>query len=164
MQPIASLAKKAVNVAVSPPFPLPAYRFVVFITAGAMPFLTDVRFQSVSGLAVSRTLDWEKNYPSIKTEEAKSLTLSRGLTSIADGAVSALALANLNQLQLWDQRLLAFDILVASIDMKGVPKAAWKFERAILTDLDWGDLNAENGQLIIEKMTFSCKNMRPFTL
>ncbi|MDE1715284.1 hypothetical protein PWG14_22750 (plasmid) [Chromobacterium amazonense] len=164
MQPIASLAKKAASAVASPPLPLQAYRFAVFISAGILPFLTDVRFQSVGGLSLSRTLNWEKNYPAIKEGEPKTLTLQRGLTSIADGAVSMLSATNLAQFRLWERRLLALDVLVASIDMKGVPKAAWKFDRAILTNVAWGDLNAETGKLIIETMTFSCKKVRPFTL
>lgn len=160
MNPLAT-AKK---LATAQPLPLPDYRFVVFLSVGIVPLLTDVRFQSAGPLEVSRTLKWDNQGPTIEASGGKTLTLKRGLTSALDGKPSALAALNLLQMPFWETRKLAFDVLIAAIDHKGLPKAAWKVSQAILTSLKWGELNADSGKFLVEEMTFDYKQMLPFTL
>ena len=147
------------------PLPLPDYRFAVFISVFHMiPLVTDFRFQSVGPLSVSRSVSWADGQPKVSAESGKTITLKRGLTSVLDGKRSALSALNLLQLAFWKTRKLRFDMLVMSIDQKDIPKAAWKVNNAILSEIKWGELSADGGKYLIEEMTFSYDDMVPFVL
>ncbi|MDK2125462.1 phage tail protein [Parachitinimonas caeni] len=141
------------------------FRFAVFITVGGVPMLTDLRFQSVDGLDLSRGISWQNSQPFLlKDTQVKTLSLKRGVTSILNGDLSALNVANAGQVALWQDRLVACDLLVVNLNRINVPQAAWLISNAVLKHLSWGSMEGDANEVLIEKMSFDYTQIRPFVL
>jgi phage tail-like protein len=145
--------------------PLTAYRFSVLIAVDDIPMLTDLRFQSAGPLKLKRKVEWDHNTPALVNDDpSETITLTRGAVSALSGNLSMLNLANFKQVNKWDDRMSRCTLLVAALNSRGLPTTAWKVENAVLTELAWGDMDAEKNAVLIESMTFAYSHMRPFVL
>ena len=132
------------------------YRFAVVIfhklvSPVPVPYLSDFRFQSVSGLEVSRTLEGKYDYELLSpADKYRELTLSRGIST----TISPLTLVQLGELALWKRKLLETEILIASVDENWTPFYAWWLRRAFLQGWSWSELSGKNNGIQIESMVY----------
>ncbi|NOU50545.1 hypothetical protein HG263_08320 [Pseudoalteromonas sp. JBTF-M23] len=142
--------------------PLVNYRFAAVIFAGNVPLLSDIRFQQVSGLQMSRNISEKNAKPVITDSEAlHPLTLKRGVMNVTkDGAVlpgiSGSPLTNLQHLeaQFWKTKALRCRILLTLMAPEGHPVRAWLIKKAYFESLQWDPLSADESKVFVESMTY----------
>lgn len=132
------------------------YRFAVvlfhkLISPVPVPYLSDFRFKSISGLEISRTLEGKQDYELLSSSENyRDLTLTRGIAT----DLSPLTLVQLAESALWKRKLLETEILIASVDENWTPLYAWWIRRAFLQSWSWNDLDASSNDVLVESMVY----------
>lgn len=132
------------------------YRFAVvlfhkLVSPVPVPYLSDFRFQSISGLDVSRTLEGKYDYELLSSaNKYRELTLSRGIST----TISPLTIVQLSELALWKRKLLETEILIAAVDDSWTPLYAWWVRRAFLQGWSWSELNGTQNGILIESMVY----------
>jgi phage tail-like protein len=132
------------------------YRFeVVFQMGGTKPHNFEMVFQKVSGIAVSRKVDFSKG-ETITTEQAtyEKLTLTKGLS--------------LKRYTQWDKYIwsmqeqavrIAAALLVSVLDEDGEPVRTWKFFDVLPTRWSLSELDAGNTAILIETLEVQFRRM-----
>ena len=142
--------------------PLPGYRFAAVLMTGLVPQIMplDMRFQSISGLKLTRELREDRDDFLLKPSVSRrDLVLKRGLPRLP----TLLQATHLLEQAFWNSRLMETNILVVLLSDKDIPYPlhAWVVSDAYLTGLEWGEFNGEENSIMIETMTYSYSTLVP---
>ncbi|MBD1583110.1 phage tail protein [Pseudoalteromonas sp. S16_S37] len=136
--------------------PMVGFRFAALITSAAIPNPIDIFFKEISGLKVSRSLDYEGNRVSVKSErQARTLTFKRGVLRTG----STLELTNFISLPQWNQFAVRNDILITLLNDNNLPTKAWLVTRAFMESWEWDSLDATRNDVLIESISFSYQSL-----
>ncbi|CAM4280389.1 phage tail protein [Pseudoalteromonas ostreae] len=136
--------------------PMVGYRFAALITSAAIPNPIDIFFKEISGLKVSRTIDYEGNRVSIKSDrQTRNLVLKRGVLRTG----STLELTNFISLPQWNQFAVRNDILITLLNDNNLPTKAWLVTRAFMESWEWDSLDATRNDVLIESISFSYQSL-----
>ena len=144
--------------------PLQAYNFLVsFLGVGKLGFpnLLDIRFQRVSGIEMSGTMNNEiiggkkVRLPEFPTHG--TLTLERGYVL---GSPLRLEIeAGFEKLEFQPH-----NVMVILLDNAGLPMASWLFQKAVPVRWAMGELNASQSGVFIETIELSYTRFQPISL
>ncbi|RJE76950.1 hypothetical protein CWB96_06200 [Pseudoalteromonas citrea] len=136
--------------------PMVGYRFAALITSAAIPNPIDIFFKEISGLKVSRSIDYEGNRVSIKNErQTRTLTFKRGVLRTG----STLEITNFISLPQWNQFAVRNDILITLLNDNNLPTKAWLVTRAFMESWEWDSLDATRNDVLIESISFSYQSL-----
>ena len=136
--------------------PMVGFRFAALITSAAIPNPIDIFFKEISGLKVSRNIEYDGNRVTVgSNKQTRTLTFKRGVLRTG----STLELTNFISLPQWNQFAVRNDILITLLNDNNLPTKAWLVTRAFMESWEWDSLDATRNDVLIESITFSYQNL-----
>lgn len=143
--------------------PLMGFRFGVFFLGGiGIKHPLDFRFQEVSGLEMNVEPQSVKsmgagNTSLVSPKSPAPLVLNRGMPAISTLRMDV-------QSHLTNAKGADWNILVSILDENGLPTSSWLFSGASPISWSLSGINASSGQLIIETIKLTYKQVKLFSL
>ncbi len=138
------------------PDPAVSHRFgVYFLTAGAIPYPLDFRFQKVSGLSTEVQVDtineggqnlYAHRLPN--KINYNNLVLERGYNS---GPIPSLLTLHFNA-TFSSFKFIPMDVMVMLFNEQRIPIGTWVFQTAYPVKWSVSDLDAQNSSVVIDSM------------
>lgn len=146
-------------------YPPVAFHFqVVFMTAGVVPNMLDVRFQKVSGLSSEVTTETvDEGGQNLFTHKLPN-KISYGNLTLERGMVIGSPLGLEFNVAMSAFKFYPCNVIVMLLNEESLPIAGWLFFKAYPVKWSVSDLDATSNQIVIETMELAYTRFQRLTL